>query len=96
MIGRRLATFYLSTAHSMSTAATTTTGIRVRAFGGPEVLRVEPDVPLPALGPEDVRVRAEAAGVNPVDTYIRQVSWFERYCIFCRFHMAVLQHLRFS
>ncbi|HEX8560216.1 MAG TPA: NADPH:quinone reductase [Pyrinomonadaceae bacterium] len=44
--------------------------IRVYEFGGPEVLRLE-DVaePRPAAGQVVVRVRA--AGVNPVDTYIR-------------------------
>ncbi len=44
--------------------------IRVHEFGGPEVLRLEelPD-PHPAAG--QVRVRVEAAGVNPVDTYVR-------------------------
>lgn len=35
-------------------------------FGGPEVLR-EADVDLPTPGPEQVRVRVRAAGVNPVD-----------------------------
>jgi len=44
--------------------------IRVREFGGPEVLKLEetPD-PKPAAGQAVVRVRA--AGVNPVETYIR-------------------------
>ena len=44
--------------------------IRVREFGGPEVLRLE-DVPelKPAAG--EVVVRIHAAGVNPVETYIR-------------------------
>jgi NADPH2:quinone reductase len=45
-------------------------GIRVREFGGPEVLVLE-DCPKPALGPGRVLVRLHAAGVNPVDTYIR-------------------------
>jgi NADPH2:quinone reductase len=44
--------------------------IRVNEFGGPEVMRLE-DVPDPAPGPGDVVVRVRAAGVNPVDTYIR-------------------------
>ena len=44
--------------------------IRVHAFGGPEVLRLD-DVPDPQPGPGDVVVRIRAAGVNPVDAYIR-------------------------
>lgn len=44
--------------------------IRVREFGGPEVLRLE-DVPMPEPGPGDILVKVKAAGVNPVDTYIR-------------------------
>jgi NADPH2:quinone reductase len=44
--------------------------IRVYAFGAPEVLQLEnADVPVP--GPGQVLVRMKAAGVNPVDTYIR-------------------------
>ena len=44
--------------------------IRVKEFGGPEVLRIE-EVPDPRPGPAQVVVRIKAAGVNPVDTYIR-------------------------
>lgn len=44
--------------------------IRVHEFGGPETLRFE-DVPDPSPGPDQVVVRVEAIGVNPVDTYIR-------------------------
>src|SRR2546425_1234938 len=44
--------------------------ILVREFGGPDVLRLE-DVPDPKPGPSEVVVRIRAAGVNPVDTYIR-------------------------
>ena len=44
--------------------------IRVREFGGPDVLRVEE---VPGLKPEagQVVVKIRAIGVNPVDTYIR-------------------------
>lgn len=43
----------------------------VRAFGGPEVLRVESDWPEPEAAPGQVVVRLEAAGVNPVEAYVR-------------------------
>ncbi|MBV6698528.1 NADP-dependent oxidoreductase [Kitasatospora aureofaciens] len=39
--------------------------------GGPEVLRVA-EVPTPAAGPGEVRVRVYAAGVQPVDLAIRE------------------------
>lgn len=44
--------------------------IRVHQFGGPEVLRLE-EVPTPQPGPGQILVCIHAAGVNPVDTYIR-------------------------
>jgi NADPH2:quinone reductase len=44
--------------------------IRVRAFGDPEVLKVE-EVPTPIAGKGQVLVQVHAVGVNPVDTYIR-------------------------
>lgn len=44
--------------------------IRVAAHGDPEVLRLE-EVPDPVPGPGEVLVRVRAAGVNPVETYLR-------------------------
>ncbi len=44
--------------------------IRVSAFGGPEVLRLQ-EVDDPRPGPGQVVVRLHAAGVNPVETYVR-------------------------
>lgn len=44
--------------------------IVVEKFGGPEVLGLR-DVPLPTPGAGQVLVRLHAAGVNPVETYIR-------------------------
>lgn len=44
--------------------------IRVSEFGGPEVLRLEETADLQP-GPGQVVVRVHAAGVNPVETYVR-------------------------
>ena len=44
--------------------------IRVHKPGEPDVLQYE-DAPDPQVGPGQVLVRVRAAGVNPVDTYIR-------------------------
>jgi NADPH2:quinone reductase len=44
--------------------------IIVRQFGAPEVMRLE-EVSTPEVGASQVLVRVKAAGINPVDTYIR-------------------------
>src|SRR6187402_1200581 len=44
--------------------------VRVHEFGGPEVLQSE-DMETPKPGPSEVLVRIHAAGVNPVEAYIR-------------------------
>jgi NADPH:quinone reductase len=44
--------------------------IRVHEFGAPEVMRIE-DVPEPKPGAGELLVRVKAAGVNPVEAYIR-------------------------
>jgi NADPH2:quinone reductase len=44
--------------------------ILVREFGGPEVMRLD-EAPTPSPGASEVLVRVRAAGVNPVETYIR-------------------------
>jgi len=48
--------------------------IRVSQFGDPEVMGME-DVPDPSPGPGEVVVTIKAAGVNPVDTYIRSGTY---------------------
>lgn len=47
-----------------------TRAVRIRAFGGPEVIEFE-DVDVGAPGPEQVRVAHRAIGLNMVDTYYR-------------------------
>jgi NADPH:quinone reductase len=51
--------------------------IVVREFGEPDVLRLE-EVPDPAPRPGQVVVRIEAAGVNPVETYIRRGAYAKK------------------
>jgi NADPH:quinone reductase len=51
--------------------------IRVEEFGGPEVLALR-EVPDPAAPPGHLVVRVRAAGVNPVETYIRSGTYARR------------------
>jgi NADPH2:quinone reductase len=48
--------------------------IRVSEFGGPENLKIE-EVPTPKPDSGQVVVRVKAAGINPVDTYIRSGAY---------------------
>lgn len=48
--------------------------ILVREFGGPDVMKLE-QVPDPTPGAGEVVVRIRAAGVNPVDAYVRSGTY---------------------
>ncbi|MGH9377421.1 MAG: NADPH:quinone reductase [Terriglobia bacterium] len=48
--------------------------IRVHQFGGPEVMKFE-DVPDLRPAADEVVMRVKAAGVNPVDTYVRSGTY---------------------
>lgn len=51
--------------------------IVVREFGLPEVMKLE-DVPTPKVGASSVLVNVKAAGVNPVDAYIRTGTYAQK------------------
>ncbi len=50
--------------------------VRIHAYGGPEMLHYEDNVPQPALRPDDLLIRVRAAAVNPVDWKIRE-GWLQ-------------------
>src|SRR3569833_395745 len=45
--------------------------VRIHAYGGPEQLQFETDVPDPEVGPTSVLIRSAAARVNPIDWKVR-------------------------
>ena len=51
---------------------TTMKAVRIHAYGGPEMLHYEEDVPLPSLKPDDLLIKVKAAAINPVDWKIRE------------------------
>jgi NADPH2:quinone reductase len=53
--------------------------IRVSEWGGPEVLELVDDAPVPEPGAGEVLVRVERAGVNFADTHARENSYLARY-----------------
>ena len=46
--------------------------IHVENFGGPEVLQLKSNLIVPPLTKTQVLVSCKVAGVNPVETYIRE------------------------
>lgn len=46
--------------------------VRIRQFGGPEVLNVE-NIKRTAPAPNEIAAKLYASGVNPVDRVIREV-----------------------
>lgn len=46
--------------------------IVIEEFGGADRMQLRDDVPEPKVGPDTVRIRVQAAGINPVDFKIRE------------------------
>ncbi|MEU8620838.1 zinc-dependent alcohol dehydrogenase family protein [Streptomyces sp. NPDC048623] len=59
----------------MTTTGMTTKAVLFHELGGPEVLSVE-EIALPAPGPNDVRVRVEAVGLNRAETLFRSGTYY--------------------
>jgi NADPH2:quinone reductase len=50
---------------------TTTKAITFAKNGGPEVLELTPDLPIPEVSPTEILIKVAYAGVNFVDLMIR-------------------------
>src|SRR3954466_2647011 len=53
--------------------------VRISAFGGPEVLELVEDAPVPEPAEGQVLVRVNRAGVNFADTHARENSYLATY-----------------
>jgi NADPH2:quinone reductase len=53
--------------------------IRIDEWGGPEVLRLVEDAPVPEPGEHEHLIRVERAGINFADTHARENSYLARY-----------------
>jgi NADPH2:quinone reductase len=53
--------------------------IRIDQWGGPEVLRLVEDAPVPVAGDGQTLIRVERAGINYADTHARDNSYLARY-----------------
>ncbi|OQV19667.1 Quinone oxidoreductase [Hypsibius exemplaris] len=49
--------------------------IRVSKAGGPDVLQLEGNLPVPIPGDNQVQVQVKAVGINPVEVYVRNGKW---------------------
>ena len=53
--------------------------IRISEWGGPEVLELVEDAPVPSPGEGQVLIRVSRAGINFADTHARENSYLARY-----------------
>lgn len=59
------------------TLSDTMYGVVLNGHGGPEMLEVRDDLPVPVAGPNDVIIRVGAAGVNNTDVNTR-TAWYSK------------------
>ena len=57
--------------------------IHVENFGGPDVLQLKSNLIVPPLTKTQVLIRVKCAGVNPVETYIREGQYSRQVYILC-------------
>ena len=67
----------VAVAAAAQTAKNAMKAVVVNDYGGPEVLKYE-DAPRPEPKDDEILVRVMAAGVNPVDVYVRQGMFAKR------------------
>ncbi len=53
--------------------------VQIREWGGPEVLEVVGDAPVPEPGPGQVRIRVSRAGLNFADTHARENAYIAKH-----------------
>ena len=53
--------------------------VQIKEFGGPEVLEVVEDAPVPEPGEDEVLIKVSRAGMNFADTHARENSYLAKY-----------------
>lgn len=53
--------------------------VQINEFGGPDVLEVVEDAPVPEAGEHEVLIEVSRAGMNFADTHARENSYLAKY-----------------
>jgi NADPH2:quinone reductase len=53
--------------------------VQINQFGGPDVLEVIEDAPVPEPGEHDVLIKVSRSGMNFADTHARENSYLAKY-----------------
>ncbi|CAI5776926.1 quinone oxidoreductase [Podarcis lilfordi] len=76
-LARAITSFY-SKRVAMAAGRHVMRAVKVFEFGGPEVLKLQADIPLPVPGENQVLIKVHACGINPVETYIRSGTYAKK------------------